>query len=54
MNEQLKRLCQRLDRMDCGYTQDAIQDLQHVAYELIGMIQKLIDGELKPEMSDEQ
>lgn len=39
MRPQLKRLCKKLDRMDCEYTIDAIQDLQQVLYDLIGFVE---------------
>ena len=39
MRPELKRLCEKLDRLDVGYTADAIWDIREVLYSLIGFVE---------------
>lgn len=40
MREDLKRLCNKLKRLEVGYTADAICDLRDVLYELIVFVER--------------
>lgn len=41
MREELKRLCTKLNRLEIGYTADAITDIREVLYDLIGFVEKI-------------